>query len=533
MADDGYFNQSKDPHAWETHPVTSSNLSESDVKKSESELGKFLERNRWDVRFTSRSNLRRFRNAVQSTLYDEIARSADYQSYLTGSNIRFYVLEHFIFACWKNCPNSETDPTTGVAYGYSIPWRPPESHNDPSTETARAVPQNSHLRYNTLLLQYSGYSPTPGMGTTINELFSPVVQPEVARCIRQRHPRDPDCDKMRLVLEPLPKHKNQGYYRLDLDRIIPVDASFQRNAMLSESEYQVYTRVVGKDLLTFTEQDHVRREELPGFAFLQRQHLSRLPNAIQFVLERTMLALPEAEDTRIKEIKRKWEPMVAAFDPDQDPIDHLISGGLLVNATLRRYAASDDMIIDESVILDKIHDTLDPLFGSLPEDRLTPYNRDIEEYMRNYLRRDDVDFIRTVPDAHKNAFTSIHALLQLMRDIYAKHKPRHLRHDPREVYKVHISDEPVLAPRGHTALLLDAPSYDAPGVSESKDEFLMGRFDKHPMAQSVASKGGTPWKQNLSYFEDTRSRRGGERLFVRLESRSCSRCRSQKRLAIC
>ena len=540
LPQDGYLNQSHNLDAWKTHPITSSNLTEADVRKSEPELSRFLHTRRWDVRFTARSNLRTFRTKVQTTMYDEVVRAADYQSYLTGSNIRYFVLEHLIFSCWKRASTESEYDASGVPHQHSIPYRPPDSLADPSSEVQRRVPADIYSAYNNAKEEYLRWDPTipnpPSTAKLVPELFQTRVQDTFANEIVRRHKHDPDVQAhvdgvrpLTLVLEPLPKHKNLGFFRVDEDTVRPVDSQFQRHAVLSETDFHTLVRVLGKDMLTFTEQEHVRRDELPAVSLLSRQNLAALPNPLHFVIEKTMDALPEAEDDRIDSIRRQLDPMFANFNPDLHPIHKLIEGLLAVNTAIRRYAATDHRCFSEKGFVEKIHEILLPIHGSVPPDRLTPYNRAIESYLRDYRNRNDTALQLSIPSAHRSAFNNIHHLLQLMRDIYGRHKPRELPDIKFDVFQVLVDDEPVLDHRGaHTALATDLSSARsgsllAPTGSMADDvssslsdaysevtpdsELMVGRLADSPMAQRAVARGG--WKQPLSYFEDVSARRGG------------------------
>ena len=540
LPQDGYLNQSHNLDAWKTHPIASSNLTEADVRKSEPELSRFLHTRRWDVRFTARSNLRTFRTKVQTTMYDEVVRAADYQSYLTGSNIRYFVLEHLIFSCWKRASTESEYDASGVPHQHSIPYRPPDSLADPSSEVQRRVPADIYSAYNNAKEEYLRWDPTipnpPSTAKLVPELFQTRVQDTFANEIVRRHKHDPDVQAhvdgvrpLTLVLEPLPKHKNLGFFRVDEDTVRPVDSQFQRHAVLSETDFHTLVRVLGKDMLTFTEQEHVRRDELPAVSLLSRQNLAALPNPLHFVIEKTMDALPEAEDDRIDSIRRQLDPMFANFNPDLHPIHKLIEGLLAVNTAIRRYAATDHRCFSEKGFVEKIHEILLPIHGSVPPDRLTPYNRAIESYLRDYRNRNDTALQLSIPSAHRSAFNNIHHLLQLMRDIYGRHKPRELPDIKFDVFQVLVDDEPVLDHRGaHTALATDLSSARsgsllAPTGSMADDvssslsdaysevtpdsELMVGRLADSPMAQRAVARGG--WKQPLSYFEDVSARRGG------------------------
>ena len=530
LPQDGYLNQSFDLDAWKTHPVVTANLSEADVRKSEPELFRFLDRKRWDVKFTVRTNIRQFRNKVQTTFYDEIFEAVDYQSYLTGSNVRFYVLEHFIFSHWNKrvTPSSERDPF-GNLWPQTIPWRPDNSQDDPTTEVSRRVSRDLHDKYVLLIDQYSRWdsSEIPA-GDVTPELFMREVPENVAKIIRTRHPNDPACKSgktLKCLVEPLAKHKNQGFYRINSDLVRPVDPQFQRNGILSEADFLTLTRVLGKDMLTFTEQEPVRRDELPGASILLKAKLSNLPNALKYVVDVTVNALPEAGDERINKIRAQLHPMYPAFDPDLDPVHHLVQGQLAVNSAILRYATSDECH-DEAEMLKRTHEVLEPMFRAVPPDRLTSYNRAVEEYVRNFRRRNDSKHKTIIPEAHINAFKSMHHLEQLMRDLFGEHSPS-LRAEPRECFRVHVDDEPVLGDSRQRHAYLTA--FDSsglplvlPGQLSGRDdlsslytdstpatdaELMVGQTRNSAMSHGALSRGGNAWKQPLSYFEETSSRR--------------------------
>ena len=257
LPQDGYLNQAQDRTMWQSRGVVSSNLTEADIRKSEPEMEKFLDRKRWNSKFTARSNLRQFRNKVQSSFYDEIVVSADYASYLTGSNVRFFVLEHMMIALWRKAEAEDTvDPVGGKPWSHQIPFRPSESVLDPSTEVTRAVPAKIHERYVSLLDQYSRWS-SAGIPAKelVPELFSPLLEAKdskgkpmerkdmnITDAIVSRHPKDPAVQAflanrkpMPCLIEPKPKNKNLGFYRVNDDMVRPVDPQFQRNAVLSET----------------------------------------------------------------------------------------------------------------------------------------------------------------------------------------------------------------------------------------------------------------------------------------------------------
>ena len=146
-------------------------------------------------------------------------------------------------------------------------------------------------------------------------------------------------------------------------------------------------------------------------------------------------------------------------------------------------------------------------FDSLQEGDRTPYNVAIHEFMVDYNNRDDAR-VRPKPQ-HKDAWQSPEALMQFAIDVFGRHKPELMDHNPHVNFRPAVFNEPIPASiqTNYTDLDGNAPSVFS--TSEASSELvpydndqraqLLATVHRRSSAGSGKGGGGKPSYSQLGY----------------------------------
>ena len=532
---DGYLNDFEDgaDDQYKTHPITSKDLvSDSDIHKAEVKANSALQSVRWNKNFSFDYNVFHvFKSIICSPHFDAMAKSPDYDSFLSGNPLRFYVAEHNRIAIWANSASviHVEMPPGGMlanALKYQIPYRPPSGDgksSDPSftfvwKQTTAHCDKRTYERYHHAdLAKFHDVLDDGNIG-------DPDVGGSIAHSIFKRYPKEFAVDILshrNQKFEVLPKYRNNGFRRIFLDNgptikfdpdpddtpeeiqaelaksppknggqfhFEPVNPLFHRESCISAQEFRMLARALFGYLFRFVEQSTVGQRELAVFDYFTQ--LEKVIDAVDNPFHHALVILqhfmPESLHSVTQSLRNQLLPMFTSFDPSIDRPEHLAEGLLELQSKLNRYGTAKDKVETE-YLLSQLLLRIDTVYQSLPADQLTPYFRAWERFVQEGSMLDDSIQSARVDPQVKMARNDINQFIRYALDLSAIHKPPGL-HTTRDLkFTAYVENEPVGGQQAisYQTQLLHSTAPDM-SLSSDSEELMVARFANSGLARSGA-----------------------------------------------